>query len=398
MNKALNWLLLGHGAERMGFYLVLDLIAIYLNEKLGYSTTAAQFLTGVISGTAYIGPIAGGILSDRVGRKQALAVGAAALAMSYVSFAIAAPLLLAVILLMIGNGLYKPSATAICGAIADQKNKTAAFYKLYIATNVGAMLAPLVGELARTTLGWPAAFASAGLAAGLTAIIARSKLIQRAAEKDPEPSADARIDIKLSASEKTLYMVYAAAAIFWTVFNQFNGSLTFYARDIIDRHFMSYEIQPTLFSGLNSVFVIMLGSRVPTFFTRLGLSFKRQLVVGMLIIALGFVNVLISVLLSQPGQASMFPIIAMYFKMTVAELMISPAIMTLIGHAAPHKKLAQHMGFWFGSNAVGHFASGAIGALKAPLGYSGLFTALIGLSVIGAYIMHKAGAGISETK
>lgn len=398
MNRALNWLLLGHGAERMGFYLVLDLIAIYLNEKLGYSTTSAQFLTGVISGVAYVGPIAGGVMSDKVGRKQALAVGAAALAMSYVSFAVAAPLLLAVFLLMIGNGLYKPSATAICGAIADQKNKTAAFYKLYIATNVGALLAPVVGEFARTTLGWPAAFACAGGAAGLTALIARSRLLQSAADVAPAQSDQQCDDIKLIASEKTLYVMYAAAAIFWTVFNQFNGSLTFYARDVIDRHFMSYVIPPTVFSGLNSMFVIMLGDKVPKFFTKIGLSFRRQLVIGMLTIAMGFLSVLISVMSAEPGHASMIPIIVIYFAMTVAELVISPAIMTLIGHAAPHKKLAQHMGFWFGSNAVGHFASGAIGALRAPLGYSGLFMTLIGLSVVGAYIMHKAGTGISESK
>lgn len=400
MNRALSYLLFGHGAERMGFYMILDLIAIYFNEKLGYSVETAQLLTGLISGAAYIGPIGGGILSDKVGRKQALVVGALALTMSYLSFAIAAPLLLAVFLLMIGNGLYKPSATATCGAITDQANKTAAFYKLYIATNLGAMLAPVIGEFARHKFGWPAVFTVAAMATLITTLITRSKTIQNAvlSNKTEIVKTEQCSEIKLVASEKTLYMVYAAAVFFWCAFNQFNGSLTFYARDIIDRHFLSYVIPPTVFSSLNSLFIIMLGEKVPRFFTKHGLSFKRQLVIGMLIIAFGFLSVLTSTLISAPGTASMLPIIAIYLAMTIAELLISPAIMTLIGHAAPPQKLAQHMGFWFGSNAVGHFASGVVGALKAPLGYSGLFATLIALSAVGAVIMHKASAEITESK
>jgi len=397
MNKALSALLVGHGAERMSFYMVLDLIAIYLNEKLGYSVETAQFLTGMISGAAYLGPLGGGILSDKIGQRKALVVGAAALTMSYFSFSISAPLLVAVLFLMVGNGLYKPSATATCGAVADQTNKTAAFYKLYMATNIGAMLAPVVAEIAKHSFGWPAMFATAGLATIATTFIARSKLIQTAVTTIQQ-SAAKHVDVKLSASEKTLYLVYAAAAIFWCVFNQFNGSLTFYARDIIDRQVLSYVIPATVFSALNSVFVIMLGERVPAFFSKRGFSFKQQLVTGMLIIALGFLSVLVSVINCQPGQGSMLPIFAIYLAMTVAELLISPAIMTLISHAAPQHKQAQHMGFWFGSNAIGHFASGAVGALKAPLGYSGLFASLIALSLIGAVIMHKASSGIVERK
>lgn len=397
--RPLAKLLTGHVLERAGFYLVLDMIGLYANEKLGWSVSSSALLGGLLGGAAYVGPVIGGPMSDKLGRGKTLLAGACALLISYACLAAGAPLILVALMMAAGNGLYKPAATVTCGAIADVLNRQAALYKLYIATNVGALAAPLVGEAARHWLGWPGAFGSAAVMLVATSLIASSRSVQAAASTPAqELEADAKsVDRRLGASERTLYALYAACAIFWCAFNQFNGSLTFYARDWVDRSLLWLVVPPAVFAALNSAFIIMLGERVPNFFKRLGLSFKQQLTAGMLITAAGFAIVFASTKLAQPGHASMLVLVGLYFCMTIAELLISPAMMTLIAHAAPARRAGAHMGLWFGSNAVGHFASGGVGALKASIGYDGIFAVLIAATLFGALVVRRAGRGISES-
>ena len=49
---------IAQGCERTAFYLVLDLIALYANEKMGYSEASAILLSGLLGGAAmYYSPI-----------------------------------------------------------------------------------------------------------------------------------------------------------------------------------------------------------------------------------------------------------------------------------------------------------------------------------------------------
>jgi len=399
MNKALRWLLYGHSMERAGFYVVLDLIGLYANEKLGWSTSQASFLGGLIGGIAYAGPLFGGVISDRIGRNIALLAGALALFVSYVSLSVGAPLFLMAMCLAIGNGLYKPSVTAACGSLSEPSQRQTSFYNFYIATNVGALAAPVIGEIVRLYVGWSLTFGISAACVGITTLIARSDVMQTALRKTHESRADIATSGGLfRASETTLYKTYAAAAIFWCAFSQFNGSLTFYARDWVDRHLLWFVIPPAIFAALNSLFVIVLGERVPLALKKLGVSFRSQLTSSMLIIALGFCAVLYSASRTEPGTASMWYLICIYFAMTVSELMISPAIMTLISHAAPRHKQGKHMGFWFTANAAGYVGSGAIGALKGVIGYNGVFLLIVIMCCCGAAIMSSAAKGITETE
>lgn len=394
---AFRKLLVAQGVERLGFYIVLDLIGLYANEKLGWSESSAALLGGLLGGAAYAGPICGGSVSDRVGRHVALAAGAVALCVSYFSLAFGLPMLLVCAALAVGNGLYKPAATATAGSAAMSDDARRAIYKFYAAINVGALTAAPLGELIKRHFGWTVTFAAAAAMLAVTLVLVAQRDVREAAASTSTTLANTKTRVqRFTAPERALYGLYAAAALFWCAFNQFNGSLTFFAKNAVDRTLMWFVVPPVLFASLNSVFVIALGERVPLFFKRCGLGFKHQLVAGMLIVAAGFGAVAAVASGAAPHSLSMLWLLGIYFALTVAELAISPAIIAMLSDAAPAKRIGAHMGFWFGSNAAGYALSGGIGWIRGLTSDSVAFALTAAVAVVGACMMWLSAKSIVE--
>lgn len=389
---------IAQGCERTAFYLVLDLIALYANEKMGYSEASAILLSGLLGGAAYVGPIFGGVLADTVlTRARALAIGASVLSLSYLALAFQMPLLIVAIGIAIGNGLYKPSSTASCGQLAQKEDVRTAYYKFYMAINIGGLLAPIVGELSKHLFGWTITFLIAALFLQISKTIVTSPKMLEALDTQTTAINENVETQKYYTTEKTLYLLYFIATIFWCCFNQFAGSMTFWARDLTDRNIFGFVVAPALFAALNSLYVILLTDKPAKLCDKLNISFKSQLTIGMLFMSFAFFVMSMSALnTSQSNKASMLLLIFVYFVMTISELLISPAILTLISDSAPKNRTTLHMGFWFGSCAVGHFASGYLGSLKSSLGYDATFFMLTILAGIGALLMFVVNRNIKE--
>jgi POT family proton-dependent oligopeptide transporter len=390
-------LLIAQGCERAGYYLVIDMIGTYAAEQLGWPKHEAMLLGGMLGGAAYVGPIFGGTVADKIiGCGAALLAGAIALLTSYASLAAGAPLVLVALLMAIGNGLYKPAATATCGKLASHGQRQTAMYKFYMAINIGALVAPILGEMLKATLGWSAAFYASAMLLGTTMLIVRLPAVQRAAggvASEP-PRAPARRQLR--ATERTLYGLYAIVTVFWIGFNQFNGTLTFWARDWTDRHLLLFTIPPAVFAALNSAFIIMMGDRPVTWLERRGFTFRFQLEIGMMVMACSYVLMTIAAMLSTQGSASMLWLVAAYGTMSLSEVLISPAMLTLIAETSPPGRTAMHMGLWFGTSAVGHFIAGGVGYATGWIGYVGVFSVLAVSMLAGAVGMRKLSSGISE--
>lgn len=394
-------LLIAQACERTGYYIVIDMIGTYAAERLGWQPNEAMLLGGLLGGAAYLGPIFGGAIADKlIGCAAALLAGSIALLVGYTSLAVGAPIALVAILMAVGNGLYKPSATATCGKLAATGQRQSAMYKFYMAINIGAFIAPILGEAMKAAFGWSAAFyAAAGLLC-LTMVIVRSRSVQAAAcgIAMPAESAAAGCHRRLRASEHTLYWMYAIVTVFWTGFNQFNGTLTFWARDRTDRHVLWFMIPPTVFAALNSIYIIIMGDKPAKWFERHGLSFRFQLEIGMVIMACSYVLMMLAAMFSSGDDASMLWLIIAYASISLSEVLISPAMLTLIAEAVPQARAAMHMGLWFGTSAIGHFAAGGIGYATGAFGYTYIFSALATLMFLGAVGMRRLSHGIEEVR
>src|SRR5437660_5364979 len=128
---------------------------------------------GLYTALVYLTPIFGGLLADRVlGRRRTIMIGAATMAIGHFMMAFEHLFLLALLLLIIGNGAFKPNISVQVGdlyALGDAR-RDRAFSIFYVGVNLGAFLAPLVCGTLGEDIGWHYGFAAAGVGMTLSLI------------------------------------------------------------------------------------------------------------------------------------------------------------------------------------------------------------------------------------
>jgi POT family proton-dependent oligopeptide transporter len=109
--------------ERFGFYLMLSLFTMYLNEKRGWTEEEAFGAYGWYMFFVYLTPFPGGILADKiVGYRRAVLTGAALLGIGYLLLGHPemAGFYAGLVVLVVGNGLFKPNISTLVGNLYPQ--------------------------------------------------------------------------------------------------------------------------------------------------------------------------------------------------------------------------------------------------------------------------------------
>src|ERR671937_736241 len=126
----------------------------------------SSHIYGLYTGLVYLTPIFGGMLADRVlGQHRTIVLGAAMMAIGHFMMAFESLFLLALTMLILGNGAFKPNMSAQVGGLyapGDQR-RDRAYSIFYVGINLGAFLAPLVCGTLGEQLGWHYGFAAAGI-------------------------------------------------------------------------------------------------------------------------------------------------------------------------------------------------------------------------------------------
>ena len=121
---------------------------------------------GLYTGLVYLTPIFGGFLADRVlGQRRTVILGAALMAVGHFMMAFEPLFLLALTVLILGNGAFKPNiSTQVGGLYAPGDHRRDRAYSIfYVGINLGAFLAPLVCGTLGEEFGWHYGFAAAGI-------------------------------------------------------------------------------------------------------------------------------------------------------------------------------------------------------------------------------------------
>src|SRR5262249_18488659 len=121
---------------------------------------------GLYTGFVYFTPFFGGLLADRLlGRRKAVIVGGTLMAIGHFLMAMENMFLLAPMLLILGNGCFKPNISTQVGKLYPDGDprRDSAFSIFYVGINVGAFLAPLVCGTLGQRVGWHWGFAAAGV-------------------------------------------------------------------------------------------------------------------------------------------------------------------------------------------------------------------------------------------
>lgn len=154
--------------ERFSYYGMRALLVLYLTKHLGYVRKDALALYAIYTGLVYLTPLLGGFLADKVlGQRKAILVGGIVMALGHFAMAFESLLHLALSLLILGNGFFKPNISTMVGNLYPRGDarRDGAYTIFYMGINLGAFFSPLVcgalGESPR--FGWHYGFGAAGV-------------------------------------------------------------------------------------------------------------------------------------------------------------------------------------------------------------------------------------------
>lgn len=174
----------------------------------------------------------------------------------------------------------------------------------------------------------------------------------------------------LNAVEKkgmwAILLVCVASACFWSGFEQAGSSLNLFGRDLTDRTIFGYEFPTTWLQNANPTFIILLTPFFAAFWINLGKrmvtpGYGLKSAVGLVIMGLGFVVMYFAAKAlgaSETGKVASYWLIMTYFLHTVGELCLSPIALSAISKLSPKRFMAQLMGLFVLTYAIGNIIAG----------------------------------------
>ncbi len=154
--------------ERFSYYGMRALLVLYMVDHLAFSTEKSGQVYGWYTGMVYLTPLIGGYIADRyLGQRKCIVIGAVLMALGH--FAMAFPLMPfffgAMILLILGNGFFKPNISTVVGKLYEENDprRDGGFTIFYMGINLGALFSPLVCGTLGEKVGWHWGFGAAGV-------------------------------------------------------------------------------------------------------------------------------------------------------------------------------------------------------------------------------------------
>ena len=422
--------------ERFSYYGMRGILMLYLTKTwleggLSIDPQRASLIYGFFTGFVYFTPLIGGWLADKyIGQRKAITIGGIVMMLGqFALFAVNthAGLYLGLLLLIIGNGFFKPNISTLVGGLyADgDKRRDSAFSIFYMGINLGAFLAPLVigyltdglfatrndsGEI--ISYGYKYGFLASGIGMLLGQLVFNLLGKKYLGELGVKPlgskknqavdNLGEKVNHPLNKVEKdriaVIFIFFFFAIFFFAGFEQAGSSLTLYTDKYIDRTvFGDFTIPTAWFQSVNPLFIVLLaplfailwqsdfGSKIST---------PIKMGTGMVILGVGFFFMLGAV--AERGgdvedpmiKASIWWLVLTYLTHTIGELCLSPVGLSVVTKLSPPKLASLLMGVWllssFFANILGGFLASyveALGAGKIFL-YISIFVIVCGLAMI----------------
>ena len=153
--------------ERFSYYGMRALLVLYLVKAMNVPPLEAQEMYGIYTGLVYLTPIFGGWIADKyLGARLTAVVGGTVMMLGHFAMAVPSLLHVALGLLIIGNGFFKPNTTSMVGELYDGKDdprRDGGYTIFYMGINLGSFVSSFICGTLGEKVGWDWGFASAGV-------------------------------------------------------------------------------------------------------------------------------------------------------------------------------------------------------------------------------------------
>lgn len=172
--------------ERFSYYGMRALLVFYMIKGfLGLNDDQAYGVYGAYTALVYATPFIGGIFADRIlGARRAVVFGGLLMAAGHLMMTVRqeTAFYLALGLLIVGNGFFKPNISTIVGKLypAGSPRRDGGFTIFYMGVNMGAAMSPLICGYVGETFGWHYGFglATIGMLVGVAVFVAPVRVTQ----------------------------------------------------------------------------------------------------------------------------------------------------------------------------------------------------------------------------
>ena len=345
----------------------------------------ASQLFGFYTGLAYSTPILGGILADRVlGQRRTVIIGGVLMAIGHFLMAFEALFLIALVMLILGIGAFKPNISTQVGALyaPGDPRRDRAYSIFYIGISIGAFLAPLVCGTLAVLFGWHYGFAAAGIGmlASLAIYLCGSHTLP--ADTLPparEPAARAPLDPGERRSVLTIIGLCAWVALFWAAYDQQGNTLLLWVEDFTDRSIDLWiwrgQIPSPFFLSLNPLMIFVFAPLLVRMWAVQSRRGNEPLALSKMAFGcfcLALANLLMALAAwTSAGEASPLWLLGYFALSTIGELHLAPVGLALIFKLAPARMVSMMMGIWFATTLPADILASSAGreveVLVAPL-------------------------------
>ena len=364
----------------------------------------ASHIYGDYTALVYLTPILGGLLADRVlGQRRTVLLGASLMAVGHFMMASERLMLLALLVLILGNGAFKPNISTQVGLLypPGDPRRDRAFSIFYVGINIGAFLSPLVCGTLAIAFGWHYGFAAAGIGMliGLAIYLWGSPALPSDGfdRGQMEPSAP------LNAEERrrlgAIAILFVPVTLFWATHEQQGNTIALWAEDYTNRTFdlgfWRGEIPAEWFQSFNpflifafTPFIVALWTwqsrrgREPTTVTKMAIGCFGVALANLVLVAAA------AVAGAQANGAVSWLWLAGYFVIiTVGELYLSPTGLSLVTKVAPVRYLSMTMGVWLATSFLGNFIAGWLGSFWTGMDKRDFFLMLAAIAAAAAVVI-----------
>lgn len=304
--------------ERYGFYIIQSLLILYMTHQFGFSDVHGYTVLGTYGAFAYIAPVVGGYIADRmIGYAHAVILGGVLFCVGYAMLALPSSqfFYMGLAIAAMGNGFFKPNISTFLGTMYRTRDprRERGFTIFYVGINLGGFLATVSSGYVVRYFGWNASFilAAIGLGLGICVFVFGCHYLHRrnklTLHKQPDLVLWGKRNIALLyigviasifiisecltiavlgnfvllvSGVGVLVVLFMAAwrcekqernnmiicivlilmsIFFWSTFFQAFYSLNLYVDRVVDRNFMGHVLPTPLFIGLEQIFIFVLG-------------------------------------------------------------------------------------------------------------------------------------------
>jgi proton-dependent oligopeptide transporter, POT family len=357
----------------------------------------ASLIYGSYMGLIYATPLLGGWLADNLlGQRRTALIGMVLMAFGHFMMAAEALLFPALLLLIFGGGLFKANTSSQVGLLYPNGDarRDSGYAIFYIGINLGAFLAPFICGTLGEEVGWHYGFAAAGVG------ILFGLVVYLAGWRHLPP--DTRQTIKVVREKLTrqewqsvgaLLLLVIPLTLYWACNEQGGNTIALWSIDNTDRAINLFgwhtQIPFTWFQAMNP-FVIFTGTPLLlALWRRQGArqaSSTMKMVLGCFLMTAA--NLLMAFAAWQGGKAHWLWLAVYFTIMTVGEIYLYPACLSLFSKVAPLRIASLMMGVVFVPNFLGGgFLQGWLGTFWDKMDKSAFFAMIAALATVAGLMI-----------